>query len=137
MNESTLGRKAPFLIAAVTALLLVLALGGTAHAASADPSTVDFGNVPIGTAAVKVVAITLDAGETINSSLTTGTGTTAPFGLAFYTCTNFAGPGTCDVKETYEPTTKGLDTGVTDVYFCVTSGAGGCDAVEFNVEGVG
>ena len=76
--------------------------GSGVSAASADPSSLDFGSVPINTASTKSVTITADSGYTI--SLASGGGINPPFSFGFGTCSGFSGPGTCSVQETFTPT---------------------------------
>src|SRR3954469_22578806 len=58
--------------------------------ASASPSTVAFGNVPLNTTQTRDVAISVDEGYSVQ--LASGSGINAPFSFAFDTCANFAGP---------------------------------------------
>src|SRR4029077_5273399 len=87
------------------AIVLLLALHGSAAAATADPATVDFGSVPINTTASQVITIAVDAGYSL--SITSGSALNTPFSFDIDTCgvgSGFTGPGTCTVHETFSPT---------------------------------
>ena len=79
--------------------------GTGVSAASASPSSVSFGNVPINTTASRTVTINVDAGYA--TQVASGSGLNAPFAFDFGTCGTgggFTGPGTCTVTERYTPT---------------------------------
>src|SRR3954463_14224327 len=105
--------------------------------ASASPSTVAFGNVPIDTTASRDVSITADAGYQIQ--LASGSGINLPFAFDFDTCGaggGFSGPGTCNVKERFTPTALTTSTGTTNVFECPVAG-GSCIAIPYSVSGTG
>ena len=86
-------------------ILAAFALPSTAHAGSASPNPVEFGDVPINTTVTRDVTITVDAGY--RTEIASGTGINAPFGFSFDTCGaggGFTGPGTCTVKQRFTPT---------------------------------
>jgi hypothetical protein len=118
-------------------LLASCAVPAGAQAAGASPSSVAFGNVPVNTTVTRDVTITVDAGYT--TSVASGTGLSAPFSFAFDTCgagTGFTGPGTCNVKQSFKPTTLTASSGTTNVFECPTAG-GTCIAIPVSVTGTG
>ncbi len=105
--------------------------------ASASPGTVNFGNVPINTTATQNVSITVDTGY--RTEVASGSGLNAPFKFDFDTCGaggGFSGPGTCNVKESFSPTTLGAASGTTNVFECPIIG-GTCIGIPFNDQGTG
>ena len=93
--------------ALIIGISVLLATCGTASAASAEPASVAFGDVPINTTATRDVSITVDAGY--RTQLASGSGINAPFSFDFDTCGaggGFAGPGTCNVKQRFSPTAR-------------------------------
>jgi uncharacterized repeat protein (TIGR01451 family) len=95
--------------ALLTASILLLGYSSPAFAASADPASVDFGSVPLGTTVSRSITITVDAGYTLFSA----GGVSAlnpPYSFNFGTCGGFVGPGTCTVNESFTPTTPGTTT---------------------------
>jgi hypothetical protein len=105
--------------------------------ASANPTTIPFGNVPINTTVTQSVTITVDAGY--RSEVASGSGLNQPFSFNFDTCGTgggFAGPGTCNVKESFTPTTLAFSSGTTNVFECPIAG-GTCIAIPFNENGTG
>ena len=102
--------------------------------AAASPSSIDFGAVPINTTASRAVNVTVDAGFRL--SLASGSGINAPFSLSFGTCSNFSGPGSCSVTESYAPTALSNSSGTLTLFECpVTSG--GCRPINVAVQGSG
>ena len=105
--------------------------------AAANPTSIDFGNVPINTTVSRDVTITVDAGY--RTEIASGTGINAPFSFAFGTCGGgggFAGPGTCTVTESYRPTALTSSSGTTNVFECPIAG-GSCIPIPFTVQGTG
>jgi hypothetical protein len=105
--------------------------------AGANPAPVAFGKVQVNTTATRDVTITVDAGYT--TSIASGTGISAPFSFAFDTCGaggGFTGPGTCNVKQSYQPTGLTGSNGTTNVFECPTAG-GSCLAIPYAVAGTG
>src|SRR5438874_2325016 len=118
-------------LCAVAIAVAALVLPGIASAGSASPSTVAFGDVPINTTVTDDVSITVDAGYQVE--LASGSGINTPFEFGFDTCSGgFAGPGTCNVKETFSPTAVGPATATTNVFECPTGG-GSCIAIPFAI----
>ena len=79
--------------------------GTGVSAASASPSSLSFGSVPINTTVSRDVTISVDAGY--RTEVASGSGLNPPFAFDFDTCGSgggFSGPGTCNVKERYTPT---------------------------------
>jgi hypothetical protein len=117
----------------------VLALGipGTAGAISANPSSVDYGYVPVNTSSTGTITITVDAGYQICCAA--GGGINPPFSFDFDTCGaggGFTGPGDCTIKETFSPTATGTATGTLTVFECPTAG-GSCVGVDIALQGTG
>jgi hypothetical protein len=115
----------------------IIDLGTGISNAVANPQTVVFGNVQIGTSASRNVTITADTGYQV--SIASGSGINAPFSFAFGTCNaggGFTGPGTCAVVESFHPTASGPFVAITNVFECPVVG-GSCIAIPFNVQGVG
>src|SRR4051794_35882323 len=102
--------------------------------ASATPSSVAFGNVPLNTTQTRDVAITVDEGYSVQ--LASGSGINAPYSFAFDTCANFAGPGTCTAKERFRPTALTASSGTTNVFECPIAG-GSCIPIPYSVSGTG
>ncbi len=109
--------------------------GGSIH--SADPTSVDFGNVPINTTVERSITITVDAGY--STQIASGGGINAPFGFSFDTCGaggGFTGPGTCTVKQRFTPTSATASSGTTNVFECPVAG-GSCIPISYSVSGTG
>ena len=105
--------------------------------AGASPNPVDFGDVPLNTTVTRDVTITVDAGY--RTELASGTGINAPFGFSFDTCGaggGFTGPGTCNVKQRFTPTSAGTFNGSTNVFQCPVGG-GSCIPITYTSTGVG
>src|SRR6185295_3888377 len=99
--------------------------------ASASPSSVAFGNVPINTTQTRDVTITVDAGY--RTEIASGSGINAPFSFSFDTCGTgggFTGPGTCNVKQSFRPTSATASSGTTNVFECPVAG-GTCIAIPY------
>src|SRR5438045_2117110 len=103
-----------------------------ANAGSADPASVDFGNVPINTTVTRDVAITLDAGYGIFGA--SGAGINTPFSLNFDTCN--ASSGSCNIKESFNPTTVGAAGGNLSLFECPSAG-GLCSTITVPLSGTG
>ena len=86
------------------------------------------------TTASRNIGVTVDAGYKL--SLASGTGTSAPFSFSFATCTNFPGPGTCSVTETYAPTAISSSSGALTIFECPVAG-GSCLPIDVAVQGAG
>ena len=130
-------RLPALLRAAAWSCALAILVPGLAHGSMANPSTVDFGNVPIFTTGTKNVAITIDAGYYIAN--TSGTGTSAPFGFNYGTCVGvggFTGPGTCTAIATFAPTGPFPEGGSATVLECPVAG-GFCPSITYSVTGTG
>ena len=102
--------------------------------ASASPSNVDFGGVPINTTASRSISVTVDAGYRL--SLASGSGISTPFSFSFGACTNFPGPGSCSVTESYRPTTFTPSSGTLTMSECPVAG-GSCLPINVPVQGSG
>ncbi|MBZ5559423.1 MAG: choice-of-anchor D domain-containing protein, partial [Acidobacteriia bacterium] len=116
---------------------LVLALPGSAAAASASPASVNFGSVPINTTASRDITITVDAG--FSTAIASGSGLNAPFSFDFSTCGaggGFTGPGTCTVTEHFTPTSAAAANGTLTVFECPVAG-GSCVPISIPVSGTG
>src|SRR5205085_1473785 len=115
-----------FLVAILGGIVLALLGGSPAEASGASPNSVPFGNVPINTTVTQDVTITVDAGY--RTELASGSGINAPFSFSFDTCGaggGFAGPGTCNVKQSFRPTATTASSGTTNVFECPIAG-GSC-----------
>ena len=108
--------------------------GGAITNGSASPPAVTFGNVPINTTVTQNVTITVDFGYQV--LVASGSGINAPFSFAFDTCSSFTGPGICNVKESFTPTSLAASNGTTNVFECPIAG-GSCIAIPFTVSGTG
>src|SRR4030095_2564680 len=88
-------------VAGGTCIAIPYSVSGTGiSVASASPSSVAFGDVPLNTTVTRDVSITVDAGYA--TQIASGSGINAPFGFSFDTCGTgggFSGPGTCNVKQ--------------------------------------
>src|SRR5260221_619803 len=93
----------------VAALIALVAIPGTAHAISAGPSSVDFGDVPLNTTVTETIVITLDSGYRFGGLNVNSLSTR--FGGDPGTCAGFVGPGTCDIKASFGPTTNNAGLG--------------------------
>jgi hypothetical protein len=100
---------------ALLVCLMVVCLMAIAHAAS-----IDFGNVPVNTPLTLPSDITVDTGYTI--SLAAGSGIDPPFSFGFGNCSNFGGPGTCTIDETFMPPSLGPFSGDLNVDECPNAG---------------
>ena len=121
----------------VAALALLLLMTGVAGAASADPSSLDFGSVPLNTTVTQPITITIDAGYQVSAA--TGSGLNTPFAFDFDTCgagSGFAGPGTCTIKESFTPTAVGAASGTLNIFECPTAG-GSCISFPISLQGEG
>ena len=116
----------------VACVLGVLGAPAAAGAGSADPASVDFGNVPINTTVTREIAITVDAGYGIFGA--SGAGINTPFSLDFNTCG--ASGGNCSVKESFNPTSTGTSSGPLNLFECPTGG-GSCNTITVNLTGTG
>ena len=122
-------------IAGGSCIPIHLAVQGSGFStAAASPASIDFGNVPINTTASRNIGVTVDAGYRL--SLASGSGISAPFSFSFATCTNFPGPGTCSVTETYAPTAISSSSGALTIFECPVAG-GSCLPIDVAVRGVG
>src|SRR3954454_8721711 len=137
-DEGSVMRIAVFRVGIVSAIALgLLAAPAIANAGSADPSSVAFGNVPLNTTVTRNVTITADAGFVVQ--LASGSGINVPFSFDFDTCGaggGFHGPGTCNVKQSYTPTSAAGSSGTTSVFECPTAG-GSCVGIPYTVSGTG
>ena len=130
-------RLAELFSATVWACTLAMLLSDPAQGGMANPSTVNFGNVPINTTVTRNVAITIDAGYYIANA--SGAGTSAPFGFNYGTCIGvggFTGPGTCTAIASFDPTIVGIVAEVINILECPVGG-GFCGTITFNVLGMG
>ena len=121
----------------IAGVFLLLAIPAIAFAASASPSAVNFGNVPINTTASQSITLTVDSGY--RTEIASGSGINLPFSFDFDTCGaggGFSGPGTCTVKESYHPTAVGAANGTTTVFECPIAG-GSCLPIPYTVSGSG
>ena len=110
---------------------LIVALPLTAGATSADPESVDFGDVPIGTTATRDVTLTLGDGyRVIERTLS------SPWGLDMDTCSGFVGPGTCNIRLSFTPAAAGGFSFPLNVTEC-PSHDGPCDSVTIALRGNG
>jgi hypothetical protein len=71
------------------------------------PSSVNFGNVPVGTTATVPVSVTFDAGYNRGSAIIIEGGLWSVSYPADGGCDGFVGPGTCTMDLTFTPTTPG------------------------------
>ena len=115
-----------------------VALQGTGIvAASANPPSVNFGNVGINTTATQPVTLTIDAGY--RAEVASGGGLNPPFGFDFSTCGaggGFTGPGTCTINESFSPTAAGPASGTLNVFECPVVG-GSCVGIPVALLGTG
>jgi hypothetical protein len=112
--------------------VLAMAIPAAAQAASANPSSVNYGNVPINTTATATIAVTPDPGYAVE--LASGSGLNPPFGFNFGTCSGST--GTCNVIETFRPTSNASSSGTITVDECPTGG-GVCIGINVPLQGVG
>ncbi len=139
------GRLLRWLIAVVGALLVTAGLQVQAASLasadpSADPTSVDFGTVRLGTSATKSVDLTIDAGYRVGVASITVGATSNPYGnFSYGTCANgFTGPGTCTATISYTPTSEAPSpTGTLHLSECPTSGTGDCLEVTVALNGAG
>ena len=108
--------------------------GSGVSAASANPSSINFGSVPINTSVHAPVTVTVDAGYSV--SLASGGGISPPFSFSFGTCSGFSGPGTCIVQETFTPSAVGPASGSLNVFECPVAG-GSCIPIPVLLTGSG
>jgi len=129
------------LLVSATALTCSLAmfLPGPAQGGMANPSAVNFGNVPINTTVTRNVAITIDAGYDIANA--SGAGTSVPWGFNYGTCGGvggFTGPGTCTVIASFTPTSFLIAGSTANILECpVGGGIGFCPTISYTVQGKG
>ena len=122
-------------VAGGTCIPIVVQLQGVgASTAAASPSSVDFGNVNVGGSAKENVRITADGGYLISGG--SGSGVVAPFTLELKTCASFTGPGSCNLQETFAPTSAGPATGTLTVTECPVAG-GACIPIAVALAGTG
>src|SRR4051812_22728173 len=125
-------------IAGGTCIAIPYSVSGTGvSTASATPSSVAFGNVPLNTTQTRDVSITVDAGYA--TQLASGSGINVPFSFDFHASRpggGFAGPGTCNVKQSFRPTAATASSGTTNVFECPIAG-GTCIAIPYSVSGTG
>ena len=105
------------LMAAVTAFA---AATGARATPTANPPSIDFGDVVFGTTASFPIFITVDPGWDLDGA--SGTGVNTPFDFSFGSCGLFAGPGSCAVSTIFTPTGLGPVSGTLDVEECPLSG---------------
>ena len=119
----------------VTAGLQPQAAAPASAAPSADPVSVDFGNVAVNTTSTRTITITVDTGYEIE--FIGGTGLSAPFNFGLDTCVGpFTGPGTCTVKEKLLPAVTGPAAGTLSIDQCPT-GPGACVNLAIDLTGTG
>ena len=104
----------------------------------ANPSSVDFGLVPINTRSTVPINLTIDSGFMV--SLASG-GQSSPFGFDFSSCLvpaggGFRGPGNCSVEESYTPTSFTTSHDTLSVFECPIAG-GHCLDVSIPLSGTG
>lgn len=123
--------------ALLIALGVVCAMPTAARALPlANPTSLAFGSVPLNTTVSDPIQITVDAGYRV--TLASG-GLNAPFSFNFDTCGaggGFAGPGTCNVTESFTPTTVGAASDTLNVFECPIAG-GNCLSVAIPLQGAG
>src|SRR4051812_14893351 len=111
--------------------------GAGISTAGASPTAVAFGNQAMNTAATGDVSMSVDAGY--RTEIASGSGINVPFSFDFDTCGTgggFAGPGTCNVKESFRPTAATASTGTTNVFECPIVG-GTSIPIPYSVSGTG
>jgi len=85
---------------------------------AANPSRLDFGNVPINTTATRSVTFTIDTGYQVFTAQWM-----SPFDFDFGTCAGpFFGPGTCIANVKFSPVGPGPYVSSVDFYECPTLG---------------
>jgi hypothetical protein len=109
--------------------------GNAFSIASAKPSLIEFGSVPIETQVTKTATITVDNGYVIPSNAIHGSGTTFPFSF-HTTCLDFRGPGHCTLDETFFPVNPQQWVGLTMVDECPMRG-GTCVPINVSETGRG
>ncbi len=103
--------------------------------AASNPSTLDYGSVPINVPKTLSSTLTIDAGYSFGGA--TGiSGLNPPFGFAAGTCAGFVGPGTCTINETFTPTAAGPATGDVSPFECPNIG-GQCIGIPVHLTGTG
>jgi hypothetical protein len=136
-------RLVALLAVTVSAVVLSTAWSGPAAAAdpqaiAANPTSVDFGTVPVNTAVTRQVSITVDDGYAVGFA--TGSGLNPPFSFAFDNCAGpgggFTGPGTCTIAETFRPTSAGTSTATLTIQECPVAG-GACVGTDIALSGTG
>jgi hypothetical protein len=101
----------------------------------ADPSRVDFGDVPLNTSVTQTIVVTIDAGYALGGG---SGGLNPPFALDFGDCTfDLSGPGTCTVSETFTPTVTGTFGDTLGLDECPVAGGGGCIRIGIPLVGNG
>ncbi len=122
-------------VAGGTCIGIPFNLSGTGvSVAAAAPASLDFGAVSLSATKTLPSTITVDAGYTVQ--VASGSGLNPPFSFAFGTCSDFAGPGTCTVQETFAPTTVGPAGGTLNVFECPNAG-GACIGIPVALTGSG
>ena len=125
-------------VAGGTCIGIPVALSGTGVVeASANPPSVNFGNVPLHATVTQPVTLTIDAGY--RAEVASGSGLNSPFGFDFSTCGaggGFTGPGTCTVNESFSPAALGPASGTLNVFECPVAG-GTCIGIPVPLSGTG
>jgi hypothetical protein len=112
---------------------LALAHAGTAGAFSANPSSIDFGGVSVGTSILThSVTVTVDSGYFFE-----GGESDPPFDVDPDTCESFTGPGTCTVIALFEPAYVGSYSSTVDLTECPFFEGPGCYTIHISVSGTG
>jgi hypothetical protein len=101
----------------------------------ADPSRVDFGDVPLNTSVTQTIVVTIDAGYSLGGG---SGGLNPPFALDFGGCSfDLRGPGTCTVSETFTPTALGLAGDTLGLDECPVTSGGDCIRIGIPLVGNG
>jgi hypothetical protein len=119
-----------FLVAAPFALLV--GWGTPAGALTANPQSLDFGQVPLNTTVSQTVDVTIDAGYTGDSALDPALGW---FSQTADTCNGFVGPGTCAVTIAFTPTARGTEYASIAVEEYQTTGGDASETVTIDLQG--
>lgn len=132
------------LLATVVVLSVAIALGlsvvspATADI-TADPTTVDFGSVVVGTTVTRPISITVDDGYYLSSSA--GGGLSAPWALSSGTCApdgkGLVGPATCTLQESFTPNQVGAVSTTVTLGECLLADSSGCTSVVVPLTGTG
>lgn len=132
MRHGALGGRM-FLFAAVTAFA---AATGARATITANPTSIDFGNVVIDTVVAAPILITFDSGWAVDGA--NGSGVNIPFSFSFGTCDGSPGPGSCVVDSFFMPNSLGPVSGTLNVLECPLSGpASFCIPVAITLAGNG